>query len=150
MRFRFRGLLLLLFCSAVPVSGSTDCLRDLALVQVGGRSFLPHGSQRLVEAASVEEACDGCHDGSIAPPVEVNSLRTAESRRSAAASLRGVHPVEVFYPTTRSDFAPLESLDPRLVLSGSRITCLTCHSLPGTRTSIPNCGSRLCLSCHRK
>lgn len=114
--------------------------------RVAGRGFaFASGGVREVTAES--GYCSGCHDATIASPVEV-ALGT---RAGEVGSLAGSHPVDVAYPSNDPGYRPAFELDKRLVLENGNVTCRTCHggTDPATRyLSVEP--ATLCLECHRK
>lgn len=75
------------------------------------------------------------------------------NRRSMTS---GSHPVDIPYRLTNhfadGPLTPRFSLDTRVRLFDSNITCASCHSPYATQPALlvmSNQGSRLCLSCHQ-
>jgi predicted CXXCH cytochrome family protein len=83
---------------------------------------------------SITDECLRCHNSQ--PP----ALRTSQED----------HPVNITY-SPQAGYRQVT--DPRIVLAGGKITCITCHDPYQTthaRLVMPNNNSQLCLSCHIK
>jgi predicted CXXCH cytochrome family protein len=97
----------------------------------------------------VSQQCLGCHDGAVASSAETVRAPGIGTRRES-------HPLGIAYPPRprpgrEGTFRPAASLDARLILTGGRIGCLTCHDIYSGRESppvLPNDESRLCSQCH--
>ncbi len=96
--------------------------------------------------------CLSCHDGITATDTHM----TPGFREPGVAKGIGLsHPVDIDYEQVyikkmRAYHHP-GSLDPRLKLENSKITCMTCHdenSILKNHLVMENTRSRLCLSCH--
>jgi len=119
-------------------------------------AFHPVAHPALARGAAIgideqSRRCLGCHDGTVGSSGDVSVAR----RRGAGGDLVA-HPIGVPYrsavaPHREGGFVPRSRLDPRILLPGERVGCLSCHDLySGQRYLLvmSNDESALCLSCH--
>lgn len=108
-----------------------------------------------VERSKVDSArCIACHDGSVTSAVPYSYHSTGDLS-GLDLGARGSHPIEFDYGSASlrrpNRLAPVEQLNPALVLSGGKVTCATCHdgkSPHPYRTAVRMDGSAMCFACH--
>jgi len=106
--------------------------------------------------------CLRCHDGALArdfvPSVSpAQPVNTFHPGTRSAGHGRSDHPVGVAYPAVNRGYRPMnEVLSVGTIrLPGGYVECLSCHDPHNEAGAphmlvMPNTGSALCLSCHRK
>lgn len=150
-----------LAASIAPAGSQLPCPArrggDGALTTVGGRSFATDFG--ILRETAVTSYCMGCHDGTIArliphaPKAATSDGLLGLHADSSYFDAASQHPVDIPYPEGRRGFRPTAEVESVLPLSGGRVTCDSCHAGDDTtpaHLTIPNAGSRLCLTCHEK
>lgn len=98
--------------------------------------------------------CLGCHDGTVAQAKAVSEESNRASWEHTQIGLS--HPIGVDYPprnSTKSQYRPAQSLDPRIRLFDGKLGCCSCHEpykKEGHGLVMSNQKSALCLGCHLK
>ena len=136
-----------LWCSTAAEPGQ---MRHEPLREINGRVFFG-ADGHIVEVPSITTYCLCCHDGTTAPP-RLGQADQARGNRKQYKGMPGLHPVEVHYPTGDRGFRATEELPSAMIMTGGRVTCVTCHRLDSEdhELVVSNQRSALCLTCHRK
>lgn len=109
------------------------------LLTLQGAKIWLQGDGENQPLADVTAFCVECHGGA-APGGESHLIGPEESS----------HPTGIAYPAEHSEYRAIEELDPGVLLTGGRVTCLSCHAYdsPDHQTVLPVEGGHLCQACH--
>ncbi|MHB8877672.1 MAG: cytochrome c3 family protein [Myxococcaceae bacterium] len=109
-----------------------------------------------IERDKVDSArCIACHDGSVTSAVPYTYHASGDLSGLQFDDRGGSHPIEFDYGSASlrrpTRLAPIDQLNPVLVLSGGKVTCATCHdgqSPHPFHTAVRMDGSAMCFACH--
>lgn len=120
-------------------------------VQRGFAAACPSSGGATQQTGPPGAACLGCHDGAIAPNVDV------PAPGETTDSVHAPHPVGVRYADAVArdpmGFAPEWVVRQTLELPDGHVECSSCHLQrpnAGLSARLAHDGDRLCVTCHRK
>ena len=82
--------------------------------------------------------------------VECHGLADLGGKSHTLGPEESSHPTGVVYPTDDSEYRAIDKLDPQILLTDGRLTCLSCHAYdaPDHRPVLAVPGGHLCQACH--
>jgi len=95
--------------------------------------------------------CVACHDGIVSPKDALNFKNDPGSRMQM---ISGKHPIGMDYEkyaAANRDLKKPERLNPRMILVGGKVSCITCHDPLNPakyHLAMNDNGRGLCLECH--
>jgi predicted CXXCH cytochrome family protein len=95
--------------------------------------------------------CIVCHDGVVTPMKKLNFRNNPESRMQM---ISGKHPIGMDYAryaAVNGDLRRPEQLNPKLVLIGGKVSCVTCHDPLNPKKNhlaLNDSARELCMECH--
>ena len=100
---------------------------------------------------SFSTGCVSCHNGIVTPQ---NSLNFKNNPDSKMQVLAGKHPIGMDYAryaAVNNNLRKPGELNPKLVLVGGKVSCVTCHDALNpekNHLAMNNSGRDLCVECH--
>ncbi len=147
--------MLLLFSAMSSVQGSF-------VANAGGKSSRCLGAttawDHVISPVSSETSpnrCLGCHDGTIASNVTLQS--NVSPSGDTLRKMDGQHPIDVSYSQAfllaPAQFQHPSMVDHRVSLPMGKVQCVSCHDFSSQEKAMlvfSNKHSELCLACHKK
>jgi predicted CXXCH cytochrome family protein len=100
---------------------------------------------------SFSTGCVACHNGIVTPQDSLNFKNNPDSRMQMLA---GKHPIGMDYAryaAVNGNLRKPGELNPKLVLVGGKVSCVTCHDALNpakNHLALNNSGRDLCIECH--
>jgi predicted CXXCH cytochrome family protein len=107
--------------------------------------------KKLGTLDSFSTGCIACHNGLVSPQESLNFKNNPDSRMQM---LSGKHPIGMDYAryaAANSTLRKVNELNPKLVLVGGKVSCVTCHDALNpekNHLALNTSGQDLCLECH--